>query len=366
MNFFDSPPMRRAMSKIFLGAIFYIVAAASFNGFFLGYAFLDKVDQRRAFVQMYDETAHRPFIYRQFMIQLSKEIRAAMPKKMQKFLIEKFKEYDAIPAHYALSKIELRYSIEYHILYFMCFYFIFFSMFLWREIGIEITGNKTAGTLAACCFAVIFPLLEVRGVFYDCAELLFFSAATLFALKGKWLALILIAPIAEYNKESFLFFLITLFPFLAVKFNLKKAAFITLTAVFLSGCVYLYLKMLYAGNLGGNVEFHFLEHLDYMSQTDNWFFSRFVYGVYWAGGVTFLNILLVGWIIKRTWKKLSATWKNHFKIAAAINIPLYMIFCYPNEIRNLSLLYISFIAMLSIFIKDLITAKGEDDFGTEG
>ena len=363
MNFLDSPPMRRAMSKLLLAFIFYTVAAASFNGFFVKWTFRD-FGERYSFEKMYDGTAHRPFVHRQLMITVAKKIKSSMSEETQEKFIQRYANRMAIAGHYN-TRIEPHYFIEYHIVYLMTFAFLFLSMFLIREIGIEVTKSPTAGTVAACTFAIIFPLFETcGGYFYDFGEIFFFSLATFFAVKGYWLALILIAPIAEYNKESFLFFIATLFPLLAAKLGNKKIFFALTAAIFLSGLVYLYVKSLYAGNLGGSTEIWLYGRLDEIF--NGYTNTEITYGVFFGAGMFLPHILFIAWLIKCTWKKLSPTWKNHFKIAAAINIPLYIIFCYPNEIRNLSMLYISFIAMLSIFIKDLITAKGEDDFGTQG
>lgn len=368
MKFLDSPPVKRAMNKLLLAFIFYVVAAASFNGFFVKWTFRD-FGERYSFEEMYDETAHRPFVHRQLMLTVAKEIKASMSAETQQKVLKFFKEKDFstvfsekksfLAYYYNRIKIEPRFSIEYHIVYFLAFTFLFLSMFLIREIGIEITGSAAAGTLAACTFAIIFPIFETwGGYFYDFGEIFFFSLATLLALKGYWLALILIAPVAEYNKESFLFFIATLFPLLAAKLGNKKTFFTLAAAIFLSGLVYLYVKSLYAGNPGGSTEIWLYARLDEIFT--GYINTEITYGVFFGAGMFLPHLLLIAWLVKCTWKKLSPTWKNHIKIAAAINIPLYIIFCWMGELRNLSLLYISFIAMLSIFIKEAI------DFGNKG
>ena len=362
MNFFDSPPVRRAMSKILLAFIFYTVAAASFNGFFVKWQFRD-FDGRYSFKNIYDETAYRPFVHRQLMITVAKKIKDSMSAETQEKFIQRYANRLNIAGYYTNPRIEPHYFIEYHIVYLMTFAFLFLSMFIIREIGIEITKSPTAGTLAACTFAIIFPLIETGGgYFYDFGEIFFFSLATLLAVKGYWLALILIAPIAEYNKESFLFFIATLFPLLVLKLGNKKTFFALTAAIFLSGLVYLYVKSLYTGNIGGSTEFWLYGRLKEIFK--NYTNTEITYGVFFGSGMFLPHVLLVAWLMKCTLKKLSPMWKNHLKIAAAINIPLYIVFCWMGELRNLSMLYISLIAMLSIYIKNLITAKGEDDFGT--
>ena len=360
MKNFDSPVIKNVINKLLLIFIFYIVASASFSGFYSSYAFMDIPDERRTIERMYDETAYRPFVYRQFMLQVSKKITDLMPEETKKNLHDKLikkvyeQTYTEIEVHYAMAQIGESFFIEYHILYFMCFGFIFLSMFLWRKIATEITGNELVGTLTACCFALIFPLFEVRGVFYDCAELFFCALLAICAYKGKWLWLIILAPIAAYNKESTLFFVLTLYPFIAEKFSKKKAALIAIIAASLCGVVYLYLSMHYAGNPGGAVEFHFYDHLEWSLQLKSWIDIRFIYGTYWFSGFAIFNILLLALVFKSTWNKLPQMWRTHIKFLLLINVPLYIFLCGEDEIRNFSMLYVGFIAMLSIFIKEAI------------
>ena len=225
-------------------------------------------------------------------------------------------------------------------------------MFLIREIVIEIVGSNVLGILTACAFTIIFPMIEWLWVYYDCGELFFFLLATFLAIKGYWLGIILIAPIAEYNKESFLFFLVALFPFLEKKFGKIKIATILTFAIFFSGIVYLYVFDLYFENPGGSTAFQLLRHFIFIFK--GWTDTEITYGEFFGFGMFLPHVFFIFWIVKCTWKNLSSEWKKHIKIVTAINIPLYLLFCYPGELRNFSLLYIGFIAMLSIFIKEAI------------
>lgn len=332
MEFFDSKPLKSAINKLLLIFIFYVVAAASFEGFYSSYAFMDVLDERRTIDRMYDETAFRPFVYRQFMLQVSREITNLMSEETKKNLIDRLtpddfeRAYTEIEIHYGLAKIGESFFLEYHILYYMCFGFIFLSMFLWREIATEITGNKVVGTLTACCFALLFPLFEVRGVFYDCAELFFCALLAIFAYKGKWLGLILVAPIAAYNKEATLFFVLTLYPLLSATLPKKKAALVTIISAFLCGCIYLYVSAQYAGNLGGAVEYHFWDHVEWSLHIKGWVDTRFVYGVYWFSGFAIFNILLIALVFKTAWKKLPQMWRTHIKFLLIITVPLYIFY----------------------------------------
>ena len=355
--FAESPKFKSAVNKIFLVVIFYLVAAASFNGFFVKWAFCD-TEKRYSFEMMFDETAYRPFVHRQLMLDVARGISSLIPDKPKDKFIDHLSRHNILERIYGLSKIDSRYIIEYHVVYFESFMCLLISMFLWRKIFTELTKNKTVGTFAACCFAIIFPVLEtVGGYFYDFGELLFFTLAIFFACRGSWLELIIISPFAEYNKESFLFFVMTLFPLLAVKLGNKKAAVTVIFSAFISGCLYLYVSNFYAGNPGGSTEFHLWEHIKDLS--GGWIESEVTYGVLIGQGMFLPHILLIVWLFKNSWRDLPIQWKNHIKLAAAINIPLYLLFCNPNELRNLSMLYIGFIAIISLYIKNFVLESKE-------
>ncbi len=364
MKFFENARLKKVMNTILLVFTFYIVAAASFSGFFVKWGFLETIggeNNRNSFYAIYDGTAYRPFVNRQLMPKIAKELNEKILHNNAGHIINEYQKGSVIPSIYPKAKIEPRLSTEYHLVYFMCVLFMMLSMFIWREIGIELTGSGIAGILTAVIFAIIFPILEtVGGYFYDFGELLFFSSAVLFACKGWWLALIVLVPIAEYNKESFLFFSVTLFPFLAAKLGNKKATLAILSAVIFSGLTYLYISNIYAGNTGGSTEFHLMRHIEQIS--DNWFHSEITYGMPIGQGAYLPHILIVLWIVCNAWKNLPLQWKHHIYFALAINIPLYLLFCWPGEIRNLSMLYMGFIAMLSIYIKNLITVERRIDF----
>lgn len=335
------------------------MAAASFNGYFVKWNFFDFAKGANTFFveDMINGTSYRPYVHRRLIVEVVKEIKENMSEQRQQNFIDKYTRKFFLPQYYAGLQIENSYFIEYYLVYFFAFTFLFLSMFVIRQIGIEITGSATAGTLTACCFTIILPLFDVR-FYYDFGEIFFFALAALLAIKGYWLALILIAPIAEYNKESFLFFWATLFPLLSVKLGWKKSAAVTMTAIILSGLAYLYVRSIFAQNPGEAVEFHLDLHAQNLLH--GWTKLNFNYGQWFGYGMFLPYILLIAWIAKNSWQKLSEAWKNHVKIAAAINFPLYIICCWDNEVRNLSLLFISSIAMLAIFIKGAIMDEGKD------
>ena len=244
------------------------------------------------------------------------------------------------------------------------------------------------------------PLFETGGgYFYDFVELLFFSLAVYFAYHGRLLLLILIISFAELNKESFLFFIFTLYPLIRRTQTIKTSIFTVGLAVLIAGLIYLITRSTYSANEGSNVVFQFyytikfvipllILFLVYFVQrkilepikrkiffagvmvifliifikipelSSVYFpfihsgeeFSSYTYSVITGERLFIPHILMIFYIVKTQWNRLSLHFKQHAISAMVIISPLWIMFCAPGELRNLSMLYPSFIIMLSFYI----------------
>ena len=75
-----------------------------------------------------------------------------------------------------------------------------------------------------------------------------------------------------------------------------------------------------------------------------------------GSGMFLPHLILIAWIVGHTWSKLSLRWKQHIGLVLIINVPLYILYCAPGELRNLSMLFIGFAVMLAIYLNDYLTA----------
>ena len=310
------------------------------------------------FTAMVEETAARPYVYRQLLPHAVKAVSSTIPTQAKDKLELKLIKGRYIEGKYAQADIPRQYIIEYYLLYIFCFLAFFASIWVLRSLLCELVEDKVAGTLGAMLFALIFPFFEVLGgYYYDIFEFLFMFMAVRFAVHGSWGALLILAPLATFNKESFFFFLIALYPLIHSKADIKKATMITLCAVILSGLTYLYVRQLYVGNPGGSVEWWLEEHIKELFSLDSYIYTTSIYGLPLGEGMFLPHIICVYLIIKKSWHYLTPAWKNHVKITACINAFLYFMFAHPNEIRNLSLLYVSFMLLTAFFIRDVLHEK---------
>ena len=331
-----------------------MVSAAGFCGFFAKWAFRDG-SSAWGFDAYMEGTGHRPGMYRQLLPQTVKLITSAIPEQTKEKLQAKLVKDASIEKRYAQAHITRKYIIEYYLMYIICIVFYISAIYVLRSLLSEILQDQVAGTLGALFFALVFPFFEVLGgYFYDIGEILFLFMAARFALHGNWAGLLILTPIAEANKEAFLFFIPSLYPLLRQHFDTKKCAGITLLAMFFAGVVYLYIRQAFAGNPGGMVEHHALDHLSMMFNPLNYFKTSSIYGLPLGSGMFLPHMICVAWIVKNAWRHFSDPWKLHAKIALVINGILYFFFVVPDEIRDLSLLYVSFMALTAFYIRDLI------------
>ena len=330
------------------------VSAAGYCGFFVKWAFRDGASGM-GFEAMLEGTATRPAVHRQLLPQTVLYLTDIMPEEPKEKLAKRLIADPSIEKRYAQAHIPEKYVIEYYLMYFISFLSFFAAIWVLRSLLCEIVQDKVAGTLGAVLFAVIFPYFEVLGgYFYDIAELLFMFLVARFALHGNWIGVLVLAPIAEFNKESFFFFLATLLPLFCQHYGFKKSAVITLGSMFLAGVVYLFIREAYAGNPGGMTEWHAWDHLKLMFQPKAYFKTSSIYGLPLGSGMFLPHMICVAWIVKKNWHYLSDMWKNHAKIGLVLNSILYFFFVVPDEIRDLSILYISFLSLTAFYIRHLI------------
>ncbi len=396
--------MSKFMDKLILVFMVFAISAAAFEGFFVKWHFQEAhvAADFFSFEAMYEGTAHRPYVHRQLLISVSKGVTEILPHETKEALREKIKADNFLVNKFKKVDIKEKFLLEYYIVYFLAFLCLFASIFVWRKICIDLTGDSLAGTVAPLAFTIIFPYLETNGgFFYDFSELLFFSLATYFALHGRYLALILITPLAAHNKESFFFFLLTLYPLLRRTQTIKTTIMTLGVSILLAGLSYLPTILKFAGNEGniaesGNrliinifvviiIAYFFGVYLickkiyiksPLMSYA---FFLIFVVMMFvlrgsefpWfffddlghtysviSGEKTFLlHLILVFWIIKSAWKFFDKSLKNYSLLALAINTPLIMSFGYVFELRNLSLLYPAFIILIAFYCKEKINSS---------
>ncbi len=341
--------LARRLTLIFL---MLAVSAAGFCGFFLKWSFRDDAPQF-GFTAIMENASVKPFIYRQLIPQTVKTISAAISEPAKEKLAAALTEKRHIEERFARAEIPPKYVVEYHLMFALCFLIFFAAIWILRALLIEVARDEVAGTLGAMLFAVIFPFFEVLGgYYYDLGEVFFLFLAALLAVRGKFFALLLVTPLATLNKESFLFFLATLFPLVRLRLDAKKSAAVTLGAMFLSGVTYLGVQEVFSANAGGAADWRLTEHFENILRVSSYFQTDAIYGVPLGARFFLPYFICVAWLVKNSWQSLSGAWKLHAKIALAINGALYFLFVVPGELRDLSMLYVTLMILAASCLRE--------------
>jgi hypothetical protein len=189
--------------------------------------------------------------------------------------------------------------------------------------------------------------MSVGGYLYDYPELAFFALAAWMALNFDWWWVIPVAALAAWNKESFLLFIPTLYPLLRRRTS-RVSALVGIGVLGLTcAAVYCVLRSRFQHNPGGTVEMHLMDQIGFLLHPSISFHPQRTYGVFQIPVSNPLSVALVAWTLWRGWRTLPQIIKRHAQIAAAINFPLFIFFCAPGELRDLSMLYLTFLLLLA-------------------
>ncbi len=157
----------------------------------------------------------------------------------------------------------------------------------------------------------------------------------------------LLAPIAALNKETFGLFVPTLFPLLAASVSRRKALVTTCVATVLALAAHGLVRWICRDNpVSGTLNDLSAALGAYFR---HWTYHRveMTYGVIGPQGSFAGTLLLMALVVVRGWPACSQPVRRHLLLAAAINLPFYILFCYVGELRNLSLLYVGFTVLIA-------------------
>ena len=336
-------------------SLFFVASSASFSGFYQKWHFKEASVSgylaENTFEGMVDGTAYRPFVYRRLLPDTANFIDRMTPQSIRNWLYVHQRQ-GAYFHIFAISNSPTAnspvYFYRYLIVYILTFGFSFLavcSMFLLCK---ACGSPEPVAVFAPVILILVFPYLLTRGGYsYDYSELALFTLAVWMALKLKWWWLIPIALLGAWNKESF-FFMPTLYPLLRLRSSRLSA--LSGAAVLSSGCLIVYwlVRASFAHNPGGAVDFGLVEQIRFLTHPRILLFgTEETFGIRMFSAFTPIPMVLAIWMIVRGWKHLPRVIQKHGKLALAINIPLYFLFCNPGELRNLSMLYVVLLLALA-------------------
>jgi len=341
--------------------LYFAAAAAAFSGYYQKWHFADADlpgDHSRAYPEtIFDGTAWRPYIYRQLLPDLANFADRAAPAAWK----QRFYELEANtddPLLYAMSGSstvqDQRYTFRYLALYLFTFLGALaavYSMFLLcRELKIGAAGANFAPVVVMLLLPYV---MSQGGYYYDFAELALMALTALAILRfGAWCALPVVA-LGEWNKESFLFFVLTLYPFLRSRYSRAKSWWAMGAMCLVCGSIYLRFRVEFSHNPGGTVEVWWMDQIKSFIHPGHFLFAwEETYGIPAPRIYSLFPLVVLVWACWYGRRFLPLLMRRHAKVALAVNLPLYFILAFPGELRDLSILYLSFLAIVAGLINE--------------
>jgi hypothetical protein len=326
--------------------IYFLAAAASLNGIYDRWHFREDA-QPFSFEKMYDETAKKPFVYRQLLPRMADVTVNAMPEKLRTLLQSRAVEHNQnlsgeTRLHMVVGTADKpRYALPYLMVYYMCFISLFGAMFAGRAMLKSFGFGELAASGAPLVFIILFPAFEtVGGYYYDCSEIGFiFLFAAMYQWRLGYLFAIPVALLATYNKESFPFFLAASVPLLLHnRLDVRRAAMLCAAAI-LSVAMHLVHVKQFASNPGGETELHFGENVIFYLNPLNLLHGEGTYRVIAPSGYNILLIAMCATLAIYGRRQFSTAVRLYLLTGGCVAFPLLLLFAAPGELRNLSILY---------------------------
>jgi hypothetical protein len=337
--------------------LFAITSAASFHGFYdrthFNEAGLPGAWHEATFEGMVDGTAYRPYVYRQLLPDLANWFDRITPESIKTRLYNRQMNLSTTYVSALTSSSaawKKPYFFRYFVIYFLTYLSAFFATCAMYLVCRAIDLPPPASALAPVVVIFFIPYIQNGGgYFYDYPELAFLALAVWFALKLDWWWMIPIVILGTWNKESFLIFILTLYPI----FRLRSSRLVALLGVgvlgSISAAVYYALRLRFAHNPGSTVFVWWRDELQLLLHPRALLLAtRETYGIPMIMGYTIGPIILMSWTVWRAWPFLPRAIQRHAQIAALINIPLYLLFVQPGKLRDLSMLNIAFLLVLAV------------------
>lgn len=345
--------------------LFFVAASASFNGYYDKWHFheagVSGANSHTQFDLIVDGTAYRPYVFRQLLPATANWLDRIAPQALKVWL---FNPEGSGPAGILDSLFDSplarnqAYFFRYMVVYACTFLFALLAVYA-MHLVCQATGvSASAAVFAPVIFILLFPyFLSVGGYFYDYPELAFLALAVWIALKFDWWWIIPLAALGTWNKESFLLVIPTLYPIIRRRNSRLSAIMGTGVLVLICAAVYLAMRIRFAHNPGNALEMHLVQQLLYFEHPLDFFVGlEKTYGLLVSKCFTILPLALMIWTAWRGWRHLPRAIQRHGQIAAAINVPLFLLFCYPGELRDLSMLYIVFLLLVAGNLNEWLVA----------
>ena len=354
-----------------IGLFCLLVASASFQGYYSRWGMHEDV-KFLGLQLMFNGQAPRPWAYRILLPAVADAVTDAIPPPMRKELTAKLQK-QARRLHYTMSAtdpplaLQADYAIRYYLIYYMAFMALVIATPIMMAVCRQYGVSPMASITGSAFFLLLFPILEdISGYYYDTTEILcMFTYVLLITQKRLRIACIPLTVLATFNKESFLFFIITTVP-LCLTFRrgvhawARDRAGLVVTALCATIAAAIHLAMIpaFADRPGSETIFWLGSNVRFYANPLSLFQSRDVYGVRLFAGYSIITLVLLTGVMRIGLPRLDTRVSAYAAWAALINLPLFILFGLHGEVRNLSFLYPPALFAMSAALDRLLSSDG--------
>ncbi|HEY9099968.1 MAG TPA: hypothetical protein VIN38_13970 [Thiobacillus sp.] len=343
----------RLLSREALILLLFIAASAMTLNIFMQTRGLEEGQPRFGLASMLDGSADQPFVKRQLLPRLANFLTELVPaNERDTFVQYHLDKYHLKDAYFGRARLRnagqeiwsADYALKYHLIYFFMFASLLGTLYLLRALGHDlIPSDNPLAPVLPVFFALLLPLSYLHGNFlYDFSELFFFSALLFSAFKGSYIWWLVLLPLAVLNKETAILVPLLYAPLLYSNCRGWAQRSAMLGSLVLAGGVFWGIGQEYASNPGSDTQWHLLGNLAFWTQPANYFLWADLY-VPLIPVPRGFNLLLIGafsLLIFHNWRAHPLVLRRLFWAALLINLPLFFLFTYRDEMRNLSMLFI--------------------------
>lgn len=337
------------------------------NSFLLKWSFRDDVqglssEPNFGLLHMMNGTSPKPFVYRSRLPQAMKHFAENLPAPSLDSLYRSITRLDSLH-HAYFSKVPQQdwspaSALVFHLMY--LFIVIATILMLWLIFRLArlhgLTYAEALGLVAG--FGFLYPLtFQSGGYFYDFPELAGALLALYAFLKNRMLLTTLAIAVASLNKETFFLFPLALYALHPSERSLRSRLAWTALQTLLCLLSRHWLMSGYAQNPGGMVEFHLWDNLRYWFSPSSYFsFTNLVgKGIFTPSLQNPLLLVPLAVYFRACWQRAPMPHKRFLQAALLMLTPLFVLFGYQDEFRNLSLAFPAII---------LIAMQGAGRFST--
>lgn len=337
--------MRRLHLRVLLLLVYAIAATGAVHVFMQKASFFEGFEDRGySFGRMLDRTAERPFVYRALVPVLVNRIDAAMPdsvkRRYQPAARTLVAEYGrARTADFWTSALERKYLITFVLMVAFATASLLALRYLTRT---AFPGEPLLRDFAPLGFATVLPLSFMNGGFlYDFPELFLLFLATALAWGRRYLLLLPVVVLAVLNKETGALLAVFLAVVVWHREDRRKAMKVGASMLAVAAVVLLALRLAYASLPGATMYNHIAENLEFWRQPSSWWAWMTVYTplVPFPRGLNLLLSVPLAILLLHGLRERPPEIRVFLLVSALVTLPLFFLFCWRDETRNLSLMY---------------------------